>query len=127
MKKLLVITAMLFAFNIIHAQNRSLKDIIGKWQMAGNFGSMEFVDSTTVVTTMNGRKVGSGTYTIDFTKTPFWLDVTMKQGGRSMTLKQILEFVDDNTIRWQTSSTTDRPKAFENTPYGGPLVLTREK
>ena len=118
---------MLFAFHVINAQNRSLKDVVGKWQMAGNFGSLEFIDSSRVETTMNGRKVASGTYTIDFSKTPLWLDVTVKQGGKSMTLKQILEFVDDNTIRWQASSTMDRPKAFEQTPYGAPLVLTRAK
>ena len=76
---------------------------------------------------MNGRKVGDGTYVIDFTKQPMWLDVTIKQGKHTVTLKQILEFIDDNTIRWQTSSTTDRPKAFAQTPYGAPLVLTREK
>jgi hypothetical protein len=125
MKKFLVFSILLLAFHVIHAQNKYLKDVIGKWQMAGNFGTLEFLDSTNVITTMNGRKVSSGTYTIDFTKTPFWLDVTVKQGGRSFTFKQILEFTDDNTIRWQTSTTLDRPKAFEQTPYGGPLVLTR--
>jgi hypothetical protein len=127
MKKLLVFAAALVAFTSTNAQDRSLKDIIGKWQMPGNFGSLEFIDSTHLVTTMQGRKVGEGTYVMDFTKNPIWLDVTIRQGGRSMTTKQILEFIDDNTIRWQNSATLDRPKAFEKTPYGAPIVLTREK
>ena len=99
MKKLLLLAAALFAYNAIQAQNRSLKDIIGKWQMPGNFGSMEFIDSTSVITTMHGRRVGDGIYVIDFSKQPMWLDVTIKQGKQTITLKQILEFIDDNTIR----------------------------
>ena len=126
--KSIILPALFFFCSITgFTQTRSLKDIIGKWQMPGNYGTMEFIDSTHVVTSFNGKQIGSATYVMDFSKTPVWLDMTIRQGGRSSTVKQIVEFIDDDTIRWQSSTTNDRPKSFGQTAYGSPITLTRMK
>jgi uncharacterized protein (TIGR03067 family) len=126
--KSIILPALLFFCSITgFTQTRSLKDIIGKWQIPGNYGTMEFIDSTHIITTMQGKKVGSGTYVMDFSKNPIWLDVTIGQGGRSSTIKQIVEFTDDDTIRWQSSTTNERPKSFQQTAYGAAITLTRMK
>jgi hypothetical protein len=128
MKKIfLVSTFLLLACTLSFGQTKSAKDLIGKWTSDGDVFVMEFIDTSTVLMSTMGQKRPANFYTADFSKTPVWLDISMGEGKRKVTIKSIIEFVDDDTIRWQSSQNEERPTAFEQKRGASLITLKRKK
>src|ERR1700724_1841799 len=103
MKKLFIIK-LLFSFLIgasVFAQTKTRKILIGKWIGTdnGKTGSFEFIDSTHVKVIYPNGTYTNGVYEINFTKEPIWFDIINIQRGHRATLKGLIKFIDDNTLK----------------------------
>jgi len=108
-------------------QTKSVKDLMGKWYGEREMFMLEFIDTANLVMTTMGKKQPQAAYILDLTKSPGWLDIFMGSGKMKTTIKSIIEFVDDETIRWQMPSGIERPNEFSNKPGSAVLTLKRNK
>jgi hypothetical protein len=125
MKRLFVsLITLALAVNCVFAQ-RTISDLAGRWESSdGNNGSVEFVEGSKVVVSINGMQVPSAAYTIDFSKSPIWFDVFVAAGK---TVKGLLEFEDDDTIKWQIFLSGDRSYDFTESDANPIMILKRKK
>ncbi|MBC7904330.1 MAG: hypothetical protein H7Y27_12955 [Gemmatimonadaceae bacterium] len=129
-KSLVAIFAFVVIFSIgASAQQRNLRDLIGKWEEVGDKadnGSLEFIDSSKVVMSMKGRKLSPSSFSVDFSKTPMPLDMVMVQGDQKRVLKSLIQFVDNDTLKWQVFPAGDRGTSFTDAAATS-VVLKRRK
>lgn len=131
MKKalLVLVTVFLFTAVVTVAQNKTSKDLIGKWEGSderNDNGSLQFLDSSRVVMTMMGEKMPTATYKADFSKSPILLDITINQGGQKLVMKSLIQFLDDNKIKWEVFPDGNRPKDFSDNSFGTAIILKRK-
>jgi hypothetical protein len=110
----------------VSAQNSVTKKLIGKWEAqdaAKEVGSFEFLDSVNIIMTIPDQPVPPGTYTIDTTKNPMWLDIKIPGGP---TLKNLVKFVDANTLKWQAFFDGKRPATFVKETNDNTILLKRK-
>lgn len=110
----------------ITAQSSITKKLIGKWEAtdaAKEVGSFEFLDSVNIIMTIPDQSVPPGTYTIDTTKNPMWLDITIPGGP---TLKNLVKLVDANTLKWQVFFDGKRPASFVKETTENTIILKRK-
>jgi hypothetical protein len=60
----------------------------------------------------------------DFSKSPVWLDLAVKDSTHTTTLKSLLLFVNEDLIQWQVFDSETRP-AYFSTSRGDMLFLKR--
>jgi hypothetical protein len=101
----------------------SASDLTGRWETADVSGSIEFIEGSKVVVNISGLQVPATNYTIDFSKDPVWFDVFITS---SRAAKGLLQFIDDDTIKWQIFLNGDRPNDF-NDSNNPTIVLKRKK
>jgi hypothetical protein len=107
-----------------NGQLRSVADLAGRWVSSeGITGSLEFIEGSKVIANVSGMEVPPTTYILDFSRDPIWFDVFVAQGR---TVKGLLQFIDDDTIKWQVILDGDRPNDFTDGPPG-PMILKRQK
>ena len=103
----------------------TIGDLAGRWETGdGGSGTVEFLDGSKVSVSINGMQVPTASYTIDFNKSPIWFDVFVAQGK---TVKGLLEFEDDDTIKWQIFLSGDRGYDFSDSEGNPILVFKRKK
>lgn len=61
--------------------------------------SYTFKESGSVIFDQGGASVFISSFELDESKNPIWLDFTIKQGGRSIIIPSLLEFIDENAIK----------------------------
>jgi uncharacterized protein (TIGR03067 family) len=102
-------------------------ELVGEWQ--GNYQGdeiiMEFSKDGQFKMIVDPDEA-SGTYTLDTTKDPIWIDLTIEYGEgfeENETILTILEFIDEDTLRLQNNFAGEpRPESFtEDT-----LTMTRQ-
>jgi len=85
---------------------------LGTWQ-ATNIGMDEitWTFAAEKIEMRTSKKTYPGTYTIDYTKTPLWLDIEWEDRPA----KCLMEFIDDDTFRIIAADdpAEPRPTAFE--------------
>ena len=123
---------------------------LGTWEgkMDGEKGSFTFQKTTFMV--IAGKDTFSGKYTIDYTKTPIWLDFEFevpksadsfqgkgpakgesektpasKTTSETMKIRAILEFTGDDTLRMVTEKDSEKP--HPTTFEGAAKILTLTK
>lgn len=126
MKKLqilaLLFTGLCFA-NTAKAQQKSLADLMGRWDALGSTTNyMEFVADNRVKVNIPGLQLPSSGHQIDFTKDPIWLDVQLTSSRYAVGL---LKFMGPDTIKWKVSFTGERPADFD--AAGTTLTFKRKK
>jgi hypothetical protein len=113
------------ASNHLAAAQHSIGDLAGRWETSdGGSGTIEFQEGNKVVVSISGMQVPATNYTIDFSKSPIWFDVFVAQ---SKTVKGLLEFEDDDTIKWQIFLSGDRGYDFSDSEGNPVLVFKRKK
>ena len=86
------------------AQNRNIENLMGSWECTdqkNDHGSFEFLDSSKVYFTYMGEKKQVVNYKVDFSKTPYWFSLTLKDEKETIEIKSFLYFIDDNNIKWE--------------------------
>jgi hypothetical protein len=98
-----------------YGQNSKLKDIAGKWEVVGDpnaNAALTIIDSTTLEFSYMGEKKTISNYTIDFSKSPYWLDFTATDSSSAFHVKSILQKVGDNVLKWQLFIDEERSPYF---------------
>ena len=116
MKRVIVMMSVLIALNAFSQKN--FKDLIGRWEIMDQQGSnatLEIIDSSTILLSYNGEKKKIIDYKIDFTKSPIWFDFSTSDTSSVVTVKSILEILNDNMIKWQLFVDEERTPHFSST------------
>lgn len=108
----------LFAGIQAFAQQKQLKDLIGRWDIVGeqaDSASLEVIDSATIILCYMGEKKKILDYKIDFQRSPIWFDFSAGDSSSTFFVKSLLEIMNDNMIKWQLFLDEDRSDHFSST------------
>jgi hypothetical protein len=100
------------------AQPKKFQNMIGSWEIVGeqdSGGGLEIIDSTTILIRFMGEEKKLLGYKIDFSKSPYWFDFTTKDSASVNNFKSLLEFVNDDMLKWQVFVDEDRANHFTST------------
>jgi hypothetical protein len=56
-----------------------------------------------------------------------WLDITIRGTNKTATLKSLIEFVDDDHLKWQIFFEEKRPNNFVKETSDNTIILKRKK
>ena len=127
MKKILFVFAISFLAFKGMSQQKKLKDLVGRWEIASdqnNAASLEVIDSTNITLSYNGEKIKLTDYKIDFTKSPIWFDFSTGAGDSAVSVKTLIEIVNDTMIKWQLFVDEERTPYFSSSK--GELFFLRK-
>jgi len=128
MKRILIAITIIALIGIEgQAQQKQLKDLVGIWEFTGeqNAGAyLEIIDSNTIILSYNGEKKKILNYKIDFGKSPIWFDFSTSDTSSIVSIKSLLEIMNDNMLKWQLFVDEDRTPFFSSTK--GELVYLRK-
>lgn len=119
MKKITVITGLLVIFlSTGFGQQRKFKDLIGRWEIVGeqNTGAtLEIIDSSSIILIYDGEKRKIMDYKIDFSKSPIWFDFSTEDTASTVSVKSLLQVINESMIKWQLFVDETRPDYFSST------------
>ena len=105
MKKIMVLCVVgILTFNLSYSQNKNIQALVGMWECTdqqNDQGSLEILDSSKIFISYMGEKKEVLNYKIDFSKTPYWFSLTLKDKDQTINIKSFLYFVDDNNVKWE--------------------------
>lgn len=125
MKKAIVALALFLSMNlVVNAQMKySFDNLKGSWRNSNGAG-LDIVDSNTIYIVYGTQKKLVTHTTADFSKSPVWLDLAVKDDKKMTTLKSLLLFVNEDLIQWQVFDSETRP-AYFSMDKGDMLFLKR--
>jgi hypothetical protein len=117
MKRALVV--MMSAFIALNGfSQKNFKDLIGHWEIVdqqGTNATLDIIDSSLILLSYNGEKKKIIDYKIDFTKSPIWFDFSTSDTSSVITVKSLIEILNDNMIKWQLFVDEERTPYFSST------------
>lgn len=118
MKKILFAAAVTCLISISgFGQAKKFQNMVGSWEIVGGqegSGGLEVIDSTTILIKFMGEEKKLIQYKIDFSKSPYWFDFTAKDTTAVSNFKSLLEFVNDDMIKWQVFVDEERTSHFSS-------------
>ena len=130
MKKYIISFLLILGSISVFAQKpHTAKDLLGKWtgkDSRSEVGGLIFLKDNKAIVAANGNNSPAMSYTIDFTTNPVKIDLSVQppSGGR-ITLKGLLQFIDDNTIKFQVFPAGNRPDNFDTSSPDNVVILKR--
>ena len=107
------------SFNQVSSNNfnpaKKFQNMIGSWEIIGEQdagGGLEIIDSATILIRFMGEEKKLLEYRIDFSKSPYWFDFKAKDTTGVSNFKSLLEFVSDDTLKWQIFTEGERASHF---------------
>lgn len=127
MKKAIVVLVLCFSMMMaVRAQKMySFDNLKGSWRNSHGAG-LDIVDSNTIYIVYGEQKKLVTRSKADFSKTPAWFDLAVKENSHLTTLKSLLLFVNDDLLQWQVFDSDTRP-AYFSMNKGDMLFLKRVK
>jgi hypothetical protein len=123
MKKMIFLAAASLIYITSQAQ-LSLDKLTGRW-ISADGGGIEIVDSAKIYLVYGDEKKLISSFHADFSKSPCWLDITLKDGAETVTLKSLLLKVNDDLLQWQLFDDGTRPANFSTDK--GEMVYLRKR
>jgi len=122
---MLVLLGTLFSFNKTVAQNRDLSFLVGRWEAiqgknAG--GGFEVVDTSKIYLFFGKERKPLVSFEADFSRSPAWLDFTVKDTAGNIKLQSLLQIITDDLIQWQLF---DGTRADQFTSARGEILFLR--
>jgi len=108
---------------------RSIQSLVGRWEAvrtANEGGGLEVVDSTAIYLVYGTEKKKIVSFKADFTVVPARFDFTVKDSTETLNLRSLIEFINDDMIKWQLFEDDVMPVHFVN-DTGEILYLRRKK
>ena len=130
MKRYIVTFLLILGSASVFAQKpHTAKDLIGKWEgkdTRNEAGGLIFLKGNKAIVAAGGRNSPAMNYTTDFTSNPVKIDLSVHppNGGR-INLKGLLQFIDDNTIKFQIFPGGNRPNDFDTASSDDIVILKR--
>lgn len=122
-----VIVALVFFLAVteaVQAQKKySFENLKGSWRNKSGAG-LDIVDSNTIYIVYGEQKKLVSKSRADFSKSPVWFDLAVKDSNNVKTLKSLLLFVSEDLLQWQVFDSDTRP-AYFSTERGDMLFLKR--
>ena len=127
MKKVIVAVVLFLTLGVVaNAQKKyDFESLKGSWRNSNGAG-LDIVDSNTIYIVYGTQKKQVSRSRADFSKSPVWLDLAVKDSNHVVTLKSLLLFVNEDLIQWQVFDSETRP-AYFSTSRGDMLFLKRMK
>ena len=101
----------------VEAQSTTL-DLTGIWKNEQMKYEYHFKSDSSVIFSQSGYSAFINSYTIDTSKSPIWLDFTMKMGSREQVIPALLEIVsEDEIIIEQFPPFSNHPVEFTENEY----------
>ncbi|WP_121352580.1 hypothetical protein [Flavisolibacter nicotianae] len=125
MKKVILGLVLFLSMNVVaNAQKKySFENLKGSWRNSSGAG-LDIVDSGTIYIVYGSQKKLVTRSKADFSKSPVWLDLAVKDSSHVVTLKSLLLFVNEDLLQWQVFDSETRP-AYFSTDKGDMLFLKR--
>ena len=125
MKKVIVALVLFLTIGVIaNAQKKyNFENLKGSWRNSNGAG-LDIVDSNTIYIVYGTQKKQVTRSRADFSKSPAWFDLAVKDSSHVVTLKSLLLFVNENLIQWQVFDSETQP-AYFSTTRGDMLFLKR--
>ena len=125
MKKILFVMMLFVSWNLpANAQKKySFDNLKGSWRNSEGAG-LDVVDSNTIYIVYGEQRKLITHSKADFSKSPAWFDIAVKDSSNTVTLKSLLYFVNEDLIQWQVFDKETRP-AYFSTDKGDMLFLRR--
>jgi hypothetical protein len=129
MKKVILVFVGLFFYLGTMAQERTMQALAGLWEAVSSVnagGGLEVKDSSQLYLVFGDQKKKITQYKIDFSQSPARFDFTVQQDSTTnLSLKSLLQFVNDDLIKWQVFEDDKVPMHFASS--GGEIVYLRRK
>src|SRR5687768_13263719 len=115
-----ILTSFMFLlFNnfCVYGQIDQNHKLVGEWIGVDekNDSAVIIFKKNTMLMNAHGQISSEQTYIVDYSKNPFQLDCIIVHGSKKRTLFSLVEFIDDNTIKWETfPGSKNRPTKFTN-------------
>ena len=127
MKKI-VFSFLIVLFSVPAFAQHTQKDLIGKWEgtdRENEAGALVFKDNGKVDFKLGVRGMHDLDYKIDLTKAPAPFDIIIKtpDGKQQMTLKCLIQFTDNNTLKWQIFAGGNRPNNSDSKSLSNAIAL----
>lgn len=119
MKPSLFITAasILVFTGTLNAQTKTF-ELTGLWKNETKQHEYHFKADSSMVFTQSGYQAFINSYTVDFTKSPAWLDMTMSVGDRQLVTPALLKIINENEIIIeQFPPGSEHPVEFSDNEY----------
>ena len=127
MKKFLILLSALVYFSSgSFGQANKFQSMVGLWEMVGeqeSGGGLQIKDSSTISIRFMGEEKTILRYNIDFSKSPIWFDFSCRDTATVSNFKSLIEFVGDDTLKWQIF--TDGERADHFTSRSGELFYLK--
>lgn len=110
--------AILFSFFFIQApsQSKITDKLIGTWEgidSAEERGSIIIKNNNILMLVLSPTETIECKYQIDTTKSPMWFDIIIEEeGGEVSTMKSLVLFVNNDTIKWEVFFDRERTPNF---------------
>lgn len=105
MTKITVFLFFILSSNLVHAQIRSNKDLVGKWSCYDL--NLDFFADGRLGLIMKGGTMPGATYKTDFYKYPVALDIMITQERKKIVLRSFITFINDSTIKMEEYKNDD--------------------
>jgi hypothetical protein len=119
MKKMMIVTGMFILMGSTgFSQQKKFNDLIGRWEIVGDQNTkaaLEIIDSTNIILIYDGEKKKIMDCKIDFSKSPIWFDFSTEDTTSPVSIKSLLQVINDNMIKWQLFVDENRPEYFSAT------------
>lgn len=129
MKKNILAFLLILLSVSVFAQKHTQKDLIGKWEgkdVRSEVGGLTFLMNSKVILSVRGSNSPAMGYTADFTSNPIKIDLSLTgPSGAQMKMKGLLQFVDNNTLKFQVFPNGDRPANFDGLSSQNIVMLKR--
>ena len=124
MKIILVFVCSFWMGTSLYAQKHSLQSLIGRWESEDG-GGIEMMDSAHIFMVYGNEKKPISSYKADFSHAPAWFDFSIIDSGQTITMKSLMQFVNNDEVKWQVFDDGTRPANF--TIGKGEIVYLRRK
>ncbi|BDD12556.1 hypothetical protein FUAX_49880 (plasmid) [Fulvitalea axinellae] len=120
-----ILIMLLMASLAAQAQDANKVNLIGTWENQEQKVTYEFKPDSSVIFSVGSQSAFINSFTVDYTKFPFWVDFVMKHGPRQMILPGLLKVLDEDTIQIeQFHSSPNHPVSFSEKGFH---ILNRKK
>jgi hypothetical protein len=124
MKIILLFVCSFWMGTSLNAQKHSLQSLIGRWESEDG-GGIEMMDSAHIFMVYGNEKKPISSYKADFSHAPAWFDFSIIDSGQTITMKSLMQFVNNDEVKWQVFDDGTRPANF--TIGKGEIVYLRRK
>jgi len=118
MKKFVILVFLLMFFCLgSFGQPKKFQNMIGLWEIVGeqdSGGGLQIKDSSTILIRFMGEEKTILRYNIDFSKSPYWFDFSCNDTASVSNFKSLIEFVGDDTLKWQIFTEGERADHFSS-------------